>query len=92
VTGKNRGKRRPVSEVPVTPPKVRATFHLPQALFEEARNAVVQLSGPPVRMTLAALAERALRRELERLKRAYNAGKDFPRRSGRLRSGRPIGS
>jgi hypothetical protein len=72
--------------------KVRATFHLPQALFEEARNAVVQLSGPPVRLTLAALAEKALRRELARLKRAYNDGRDFPRRRGRLRSGRPIGS
>lgn len=72
--------------------KVRATFHLPQALFEEARNAVVQLSGPPVRLTLAALAEKALRRELDRLKRAYNDGQDFPRRRGRLRSGRPIGS
>ena len=72
--------------------KVRATFHLSHGLFEEARNAVVQLSGPPVRLTLAALAEKALRRELDRLKRAYNDGKEFPRRRGRLRSGRPIGS
>jgi hypothetical protein len=61
-------------------------------VFEEARDAVVYLSGPPVRLTLAALAERALRRELDRLKKAHTEGKDFPRRRGRLRSGRPIGS
>jgi hypothetical protein len=74
---------------PVT--KIRATFHLPRALFEEARDAVVYLSGPPVRLTLAALAERALIRELHRLRRTHNDGKSFPRRQGKLRSGRPIG-
>jgi len=76
----------------VIPPitKIRATFHLPRALFEEARDAVVHLSGPPVRLTLAALAERALTRELDRLRRTHNDGKSFPRRQGQLRSGRPI--
>ena len=77
---------------PRSPSKIRATVHLPHELFEAARDAVVQLSGPPVRLTLAALAEKALRRELARLKRTYNRGREFPRRSGRLRSGRPIGS
>ncbi len=85
-------RRRAVPGGATGPRKVRATFHLPSALFEEARDAVVQLSGPPLRLTLAALAETALRRELDRLKRAYNGGREFPRRSGRLRSGRPIGS
>jgi hypothetical protein len=70
--------------------KLRATFHLPEALFEEARDAVVQLSGPPVRLTLAGLAETALRRELDRLKKLHNGGKDFPRRKGELKGGRPI--
>jgi hypothetical protein len=77
---------------PPKPQKVRATFHLPEALFEEARNAVVLLSGPPVRLTLAKLAEIALRRELDRLKKAHNRGKGFPHRDGALKGGRPIGS
>jgi hypothetical protein len=72
------------------PSKVRATFHLPIDLFEEARNAVVYLSGPPLHLTLAALAAAALRRELDRLKKTRNRGRPFPARRGQLRSGRPI--
>jgi hypothetical protein len=45
-----------------------ATFHLPEDLMNEARNTVVALSRPPHRLTLAKLAENALRNELERLK------------------------
>ncbi len=70
--------------------KVRATFHLPEDLFDEARNAVVFLAGPPARLTLAGLAETALRRELERLKKTHNGGKAFPRREAELRGGRPV--
>lgn len=77
---------------PARPPKVRATFHLPKDLLEEARDAVVALSGPPVRLTLADLAENALRREVERLKKAHNKGRGFAARSGDLKGGRPIGS
>jgi post-segregation antitoxin (ccd killing protein) len=84
--------RRTARSAAKTTRKVRATFHLPHELFEEARDAVVQLSGPPVRLTLAALAETALRRELDRLKRAHNQGEAFPRRRVGLRGGRPIGS
>jgi len=72
--------------------KIRATFHLPLDLFEEARDAVVYLSGPPTHLTLAHLAEIALQRELRRLRARYRRGKDFPRRKAGLRSGRPIGS
>lgn len=71
--------------------KVRATFHLPAELLEECRDAVVHLSGPPVRLTLAALAQQALVRELARLRRKYEAGKRFPKRQSELRGGRPIG-
>jgi len=77
---------------PRKPQKVRATFHLPLDLFEEARDAVVYLSGPPVRLTLATLGEGALRRELDRLKKEHNRGKAFPKRDEPLRGGRPIGS
>lgn len=70
--------------------KVRATFHISSELLEEARNAVVYLAGPPTRLTLAELAENALKRELERLSKAHNSGKTFPARNGELRGGRPI--
>lgn len=72
------------------PAKVRATFHLPEDLFEEARDAVVHLSGPPLRLTLAELAETALRREIERLRKAHTGGRAFPKRSTELKGGRPI--
>lgn len=81
-------KRAPAAK----PKKVRATFHLPAALFEKARDAVVSLSGPPERLTMARLAEDALRHELERLKRKHNEGEDFPTREGPVRTGRPVGS
>ncbi len=41
-------------------------------------------------MTLAKLADAALRAELDRLKREFNDGKDFPQREDDLRGGRPI--
>lgn len=70
----------------------RATFHLPVELLEEARDAVVALSGPPVRLTLTKLAESAFRAELERLKRKHHNGEPFPTRDESLRVGRPIGT
>lgn len=73
-------------------PKVRSTYHLPANLVDELRNAVVALSGPPVRLTLARLAEEALREKLEALKKAHNNGEPFPPRAGELIGGRPIGS
>ena len=75
-------------------PKIRATFHIPEDLLNEARNAVVALSGPPHRMTLAKLAENALRNELDRLReerRGSQRGSEFPQREHDLRGGRPIG-
>jgi post-segregation antitoxin (ccd killing protein) len=75
--------------------KVRATFHLPQELLNEARNTVVALAGPPHRLTLAKLAENALRNEIERLKEerlGRKRGREFPQRTGEVRTGRPIGN
>ena len=71
-------------------PKVRATLYIPLDVIEEARNAAVHLAGNPVRLTLTKLAEDALRGELQRLKRLYNDGKDFPPRTENLKGGRPI--
>jgi hypothetical protein len=65
-------------------------LYLSAELLNEARNAVVFLAGYPVRLTLTRLAENALREELDRLKRLYNGGRDFPQRDEDLRGGRPI--
>ena len=70
--------------------KTRATFHLPVSLVEEARDATVALSGPPVRLTLAKLVEDGVRREVERLREQHNAGEPFPTRAADLVGGRPI--
>ena len=75
--------------------KVRTTFHLPADLVDELRNAVVALSGPPHRLTMAKLAENALRSELDRLAQQQQGrlrGRSFPQRDGDVRTGRPIGS
>ena len=70
--------------------KVRATLYLSQEVLDEARDAVVHLAGNPARMTLTKLAEDAFRAEIERLKRMYNQGHDFPPRDEELKGGRPI--
>jgi hypothetical protein len=72
--------------------KIRGTFSLTSDLFEEIRNAAFHLSGPPLRLTMASVAEIALRRELNRMKLLHNGGRDFPQRTAALRGGRPIGS
>jgi hypothetical protein len=68
----------PAREVPA---KVRASFQLPPEVLEAVRDAAAHLSGPPLRMTLTALAERALRAEVERLAQEHNRGRPFPRRT-----------
>jgi hypothetical protein len=70
--------------------KVRATLYLSADVLEEARNAAVHLAGYPARLTLAKLADTALRAELKRLKEMYNQGNDFPPRDSDLQGGRPI--
>jgi hypothetical protein len=90
-TASSAGQRRPTT-APPRPSRVRATFHLPLDLVEEARNATVALSGPPTRLTLARLVENALRREVERLRHTHHGGDPFPPRAADLVGGRPIGS
>jgi hypothetical protein len=71
-------------------PKVRATLYLSSDVIDQARNAAVHLAGFPARLTLAKLADSALRAELQRLKDQYNNGQDFPPRDADLQGGRPI--
>ena len=85
------GKR--ILEVPIRPErKKRFTVHLPESLINECRNCTVFLSGPPRRLTLSALVERALALELRSMKDDHNHGKDFPSRKANLKGGRPIHS
>ena len=78
---------------PVRPPKrVRVSYDIPPELADRVRDVAVGLSGPPLRLTLGALAEQALLREVERLEAKHNEGRRFPRVSGKLKGGRPIGS
>ena len=51
---------------------------------------MIALADPPPRLTLAALVESALRRELERLRKAHNAGKPWPLATAPLVGGRPL--
>lgn len=83
---------RPEKRVRPRVVKERLTVHVPVELADACKDAVVALAGPPLRLTLAALAEAALRRELERLQREHAKGKPFPKRSGELKGGRPIGT
>jgi hypothetical protein len=66
--------------------KTRATFHLPVALLEEARDIVYWVPG----LTMANLTEEALRMEIQRIKDVRNDGEAFPARESDLRRGRPV--
>lgn len=70
---------------------MKLTVLVPKEIATMARDTVVALSGPPTRLTLACLAESALRSEIERLQKRYHQGKPFPSYRGVLRGGRPIG-
>ena len=62
------------------PARSRLTLRLPEELVEAARDAVAHLAGTGREATLAALAERAIRAELDRLAAAHNRGRPFPPR------------
>lgn len=84
------GPRRRVPAQPKGPRRARATFHLDEDIVGAARDAVIHLSGPPVRLTLSRLVEDALRAEVERLSRKYNQGEPFPVYGEKLPGGRPL--
>ena len=82
-----------VQSVQATKPAYcRASFQIPQQLLAQIRDAVIALSGPPERLTMARFAEEAFRHELERLQTDRNDGRPFPSTDGVVRVGRPVGS
>src|SRR5262249_35213799 len=72
--GKHRGKHK-------------ATFYIDAELFEEVRDAVYALSGPPEQMTLARFATDAFTAHLKRLRQKHNDGDPFLARGGELSPG-----
>ena len=72
-------------------PKRKASFLIPEELYQEAREAVAFLGGPPLYLPLAQLAEAALRDKLDELKEQHHKGKPFPKFVGRVKTGRPVG-
>lgn len=71
--------------------KMKLTVLVPKEIAAMARDTVIALSGPPVRLTLSGLAENALRNEIDRLQKRYHQGKPFSPAQVHLRGGRPIG-
>lgn len=72
---------------------ISRTFRFQEALIRRAETAVLRtagLDGGHVSMT--ALLNTALERELARLEDELNAGEPFPANRGEFRKGRPIGS
>lgn len=71
----------------------KMTFYLPADLVNELRAASLELPPKQIgRRGLSSVAERALRRELEALRRDYHGGEPFPVGEGerpRARTGRP---
>lgn len=79
-------------KAPAAPGRARQkiTLYFRQALLEEARSAVLALGAQGVEPSnLSRLFEAALGRELERLRRAHNAGEPFELYRSRLPGGRP---
>jgi hypothetical protein len=70
---------------PKKPKKIRATFHMPETLVEECRDACYWVPG----LTLAGFATDALTEALENLKAEKGP---FEKRPESFKGGRPIGS
>lgn len=70
--------------------KIKASFLISEETLEAARDAVSFLSGPPLHLTLAELADGALRAEIRRLQQEHNGGQTFPPRRGQIKTGRPV--
>ena len=82
--------RRPVAPRATTPSapqrieKERLTVHLPLDLIDRVKNAVYWTPG----LTLAGLAEDALRRAVDKLEK--DRGEAYPARRSELKGGRPL--
>jgi hypothetical protein len=81
-------RRRRTRRRPIRPGNVLCTVKVSPGVIADLRD-FADATGWTTGWTRAALAERGLRRELQRLQREHNGGKPFPRRTVELRRGRP---
>ena len=72
--------------------KIRTSFLLSDGLYNRCRAAVAALGTPPVLLTISKLVEDSLEKSLKELEEKYNKGKPFPEFTGRIKTGRPVGS
>jgi len=73
------------------PRRARMNVEISETLAARVRDAVIALSGPPVRLTLARFAEEAFSREIARLQAEHHADEPFPVTDRLVRVGRPVG-
>lgn len=72
---------------------IARTFRFQEALIRRAETAVLRTAGiVGGHVSMTALVNTALERELARLEAELNAGEPFPANRGEFRRGRPIGS
>jgi len=79
-----RRKTRKRKQHPIKEDKYRLTIYLPPELAEQVKNAVFWTPG----LTIAALAERALAKEVKEM--IEERGEPYPTRHGALIRGRPL--
>jgi hypothetical protein len=72
-------------ELPPAGATARLSARLPAEIVERTRDAAFHSPG----LTLTSILETALTREIDRLE--AERGQVFPRRTGRIRTGRPLG-
>ncbi len=80
----------PLAIDPDSAEKKQFTTRIPFDLDERLRNAVVALSGPPKRLTMAQATALALERFVQDLETKHNGGTPFPVRDQEPRPGRPM--
>lgn len=66
--------------------KERTTFQLPVDLIERARNTVYWTPG----LTLSALLTEGLTLAIKKREKRHNEGQPFPKRTGPVKTGRPV--
>lgn len=99
---KSKRSPRPAASAPAEPtptpmppapePKIARTFQFRDSLIKRAETAVLRTGGQGGHMSMTALLNAALERELQRLEAEFNDGAPFPANRGAFRTGRAIGS
>ena len=70
--------------------KNKITFYIDKHLKERCYNAVYWRSGPPDFLTVSKVICRGLELALEELEKKHNHRRPFKKRTGNVRSGRPV--